>query len=200
MHIRDTEIEVDRDRGILTPSDRKFLLDEVDIKPESQRQVRQRIRERIKNSLRDYWFIRYGLSERDRKQIGDDLFQEGPLWQGYVDMISFYYILNRDRGAEMSSEIRNGVKSAEEQLSPDGDLIDVSIEYDIKRKVQHKSDEIYKRFEKGESITPEEGKQLIIESPHFDHLSKEDRWKKFAELINGELENECEIDEEESFI
>lgn len=60
---------LERDRGILTPEDRKFLLGKIDYEhPQSARRRRAKIRERVTNAFLDFDILRY-MEERDRDQI-----------------------------------------------------------------------------------------------------------------------------------
>ncbi len=59
----------DRPRGILSSSDRELLLGESELKPQTKRRRRQIIRERVVNSLFDFWILVDYLSETDIEQI-----------------------------------------------------------------------------------------------------------------------------------
>ncbi len=60
----------DRERGILSKTDREYLVGESDIdRKDSERAVRRRIRERVKNALRDFDLLNQHLESRDREQI-----------------------------------------------------------------------------------------------------------------------------------
>lgn len=73
----DSEInfrQEDRDRGILTKSDRKYLVGEKDLSEQSQRDARYRIRNRLINGILDLSFLKFHLPERDRHQVAEKLF------------------------------------------------------------------------------------------------------------------------------
>lgn len=63
--------EPNRPRSLLTQRDRKFLLDELDVAPQSQRErdIRGDIRDRVWNGLLDFVLISRFLEERDAEQI-----------------------------------------------------------------------------------------------------------------------------------
>ena len=64
--------DLDRDRGILTVEDRRFLVGEMDYEnPQSARRTRARIRQRVTNALLDFELLRQ-LEDRDRNQIFED--------------------------------------------------------------------------------------------------------------------------------
>jgi len=63
----------DRDRGILTPSDRKYLLGEAKLEGQDERNARYRIRQRITDALYDIILINIYLQQsRDKRQILDN--------------------------------------------------------------------------------------------------------------------------------
>lgn len=62
----------DRSRGILSPHDRQFLLEESyrdDLAAQSQRNVRARIRERLRNAILDFYLLDEYLEDQDREQV-----------------------------------------------------------------------------------------------------------------------------------
>lgn len=62
--------ETDRPRGILTDTDRRYLLGETDYANEqSKRDARYRIRERVFNGLRDLDLVLRELEGRDLEQV-----------------------------------------------------------------------------------------------------------------------------------
>lgn len=73
----------DRTRGILSPSDRQFLLEESyreDLAAQSQRNVRSRIRERLRNAILDFYVLDAYLKDQDREQVfsePDEALREG---------------------------------------------------------------------------------------------------------------------------
>lgn len=62
----------DRPRGILSKRDRQFLLEESyreDLAPQSQRNVRSRIRDRLRNAILDFYLLDEYLDNQDREQV-----------------------------------------------------------------------------------------------------------------------------------
>lgn len=202
MEIRDHETELSRDRGVLTKSDRAYLSGENDLEGESERQARQRIRERIKNSIRDFWFIRYCLSEKDRKLIADELWgSDGPLWQGYIDMNAFFYRLHVEEGFTMKSDLRNAIESEEDRMAKEsGHSIDLDFTFEIEKTVVQSHSDLHEKFEDNQPMTPEEVQTLIFDSQYFQHLNAERKWKKFQEFLNGDLEVECVVEEDDDWV
>lgn len=62
---------IDRPRGILSERDRKYLLGQLGIEPQTQRErsVRQKIRQRVWNGLLDFMLISEHMDERDQQQV-----------------------------------------------------------------------------------------------------------------------------------
>lgn len=202
MYIRTKEEEQTRDRGVLTPADRKFLAGDADIQDESKRQARQRIRNRVKNSIRDFWYVR-GLSDKDRKMIADELWaDDGPLWQGYIDMLAFFYRMTaHDEGTTMYTGLYNAITSVEDRLQAErGTTVNVDLNFRVERSVVHNHADLLEKFENNDPMTPEEVHTLIIESDQFDHLRKEDRWKKFHDFLSGDLEVPCIVEEDDDWV
>ena len=75
--------QIDRPRGILSKSDRRFLLNESyreGLEPQSRRNIRSRIRERLRHAIIDFYVLDGYLDDRDRNQVFseiDGLLKEG---------------------------------------------------------------------------------------------------------------------------
>ncbi|QLD90084.1 hypothetical protein HWV07_14005 [Natronomonas salina] len=63
---------IDRDRGILTKSDREYLLGRKDLDGQDERNARYRIRTRLKESLLDLVLIGDKFPSRDMDQVVND--------------------------------------------------------------------------------------------------------------------------------
>lgn len=190
---------IDRDRGILTQADRRYLLGETELDGDSARQARQRIRDRTKNAIIDFTALRFGLEEKDRTLIGNDLFGGGKsrLWQGYIDMFTFFYILNQDFGHSLHPDLQRGIQEAEDQLHENEEKsIEVELDFEVRKKTVHDYSELIERFEEGSDLTPEEMQTLLFESEYFSQLREEDKWNKFAEFLNGDLDVGCNVETE----
>lgn len=66
----------DRERGILSPADRRFLRGESDLAEGTEYNTRRRIRERFSNALLDLRIIHQHMTESDREQALDDVYGE----------------------------------------------------------------------------------------------------------------------------
>lgn len=65
---------LDRERGVLSKADRAYLRDEKEYGNEdTPREIRRRIRERVRNGLADFGLVFERMEKRDREQIIDNL-------------------------------------------------------------------------------------------------------------------------------
>lgn len=89
-----------RPRGLLTTRDRKFLLDELGVEPQTQREreIRGDIRERVWNGLLDFVLLARFLDERDARQIyyPDDVDAQSNLTMAFQELITTLYRYSSD--------------------------------------------------------------------------------------------------------
>lgn len=146
----------ERQRGILSPADREFLLTSGEnmSSEQARRNARRRIRERIRHGIIDFDLITRLLLEEDR----DQLFEEEDEWQpafqaGQKSMIEFLYNGLRDSDGPLDFEtlLRSGVHDAE--LGQHGGPALINVEFDVETNVQFDLEDARERFERGESLT-----------------------------------------------
>jgi len=130
-----TEESDQRDRGILTPTDRDFLRGEKEYEnPETASHRRSDIRQRVLDSIADFKLLVEELEERDRERIFDAT-DENPYSQGLTDIVVFLCLgldenirpdPNDFRLPEFESELRDGLRRAlllmgyyPQEVSPD---------------------------------------------------------------------------------
>lgn len=103
----------DRKRGILTESDRKYLLGETELNGQSERNKRLKIRERAIQSMLDVVLLMEELEKRDEEQIfHNDMVSNRAVW-GNLVFASFTSICyNIDHIDELESEIENVVEKS----------------------------------------------------------------------------------------
>lgn len=80
-----------RQRGILSPEDRRYLTGEKELSGQSERNARARIRERIYNGILDFGLLWYCLEERDLEMVfaRDDVKENRDLRRYIQDMLAF---------------------------------------------------------------------------------------------------------------
>lgn len=95
------EIEdADRPRGILSKRDRQFLVEESyreELTPQSRRNVRSRLRERVRNAILDFYLLDEYLDERDRDSVFSGI--DSGMREGLHSTMAFLY-----RGADSNTE------------------------------------------------------------------------------------------------
>lgn len=106
----------DRDRGILTPADRRYLRGETEFASvQSERNARARIRDRVHAALYDFEVLVEGLSERDRELVfADRLDEEGTAaFDALVSALAFLYRGVEDTELDFETVLSEGVNLAE---------------------------------------------------------------------------------------
>lgn len=127
---KESDIEAQqRPRGILSKTDRDYLLGLKDYKnKQSEANRRQDIRNRIKNSIQDFKIIWSMLEKRDRDQIFNSLDDE-IVDDSIEAMISFAYLGLNQEMPRLERAIKRGISAGENVLSETGTKqIDVSID------------------------------------------------------------------------
>jgi hypothetical protein len=148
----------DRDRGILSPADREFLLTGGDnlSSDQSRRNARRRIRDRIRNAIIDFDIITRLLNEDDKRMVFDEEGEWRPAFtSGQKAMIEFLYSsladVENDDAADFETLLKSGVHDAE--LSRHDGPVLVNVEFDVQTDVQFDIENARERFEQGESMT-----------------------------------------------
>lgn len=104
---RDKQI-VERGSGMLTESQRRYLIGKSDIKEGSQRErtIRSRTRERVINGIHDLSLALFRLDERDVQQIEDsfvELDEMGVLYSATARLLTFHLPLGIDSDTDPAS-------------------------------------------------------------------------------------------------
>lgn len=133
----DDIFNLERDRGILTESDRKYLAGESDLSDQGQRDARYRIRNRLTDGLHDLVFLNERLSLEDREQVAEDVFSEGPLGLGALTSITdFLFRMLRDttedeeRWIEVSETMISAAFTRAVEASNEGAMVSVDVRID----------------------------------------------------------------------
>jgi len=212
----------DRDRGILTPDDRKFLKGEKEYQSEqSERDARYRIRSRIKDAILDFSILLHHLDRHDREQVfstydgvsglsdnSDELsgeafrdFVESTMFQnGISDALSFFILGIEDTNEPVDSVLETGIAGAEEEK---GYLVDeVTVEISVKRK-KPEIEDLLEKFEAGEPLTEDELEAVIrsgeieLDAETLDTLFERVSESLSAEIDSGDATIEFDIADED---
>ncbi|MEY7852043.1 hypothetical protein AB7C87_22895 [Natrarchaeobius sp. A-rgal3] len=182
-----TAADADRPRGILTPSDRDFLLGrKTDYTDHSKKQKRNRIRRRVRNAILDFSILFEYLEERDRNTVFDPDDDEREAYtQGITDMLAFLHLGTMGYHTPFKDMLSEGVGKAEQRLAG-SDYRMVTVEFNVDPVGQIDVDEVIEKLENEEfaQLTDEELRayvRLLTMSEDFSPESSRDE-------IEGHLE------------
>lgn len=122
------KLRTDRDRGVLSKSDRNYLQTLGDeLKDQSIRNTRQRIRDRIRNSLEDFDFLLQRPQERDFQTISDDISRGSRLYESVTSTVAFCFRLVEYAGIDPEEIVEIAVRKNE----PFAENVSVDIDYEV---------------------------------------------------------------------
>ncbi|WP_136603240.1 hypothetical protein [Salinigranum halophilum] len=164
----------DRERGILTPSDREFLLGrKTDYTEHSKKQKRNRIRRRLRNAILDFTILFEHLEDRDRETVfnPDDENREA-YTRGITDMLAFLHLGTMGYHTPFKHMLAKGVNKAEQELA-DSEYRMVNVEFNVDPVGQIDVDAVVDKLDAGafDDLTDEELRafvRLLGESDDFD--------------------------------
>lgn len=169
---KETASHLTRGRGILTETDRKYLLGEVEYEDRQQQRNRRRyIRDRVRNGIIDFTLLD-NLEERDRKQIFSDLDSnetistktgvgKTKIFAGMCAAIQLFYTASSESDVPFEPIIENGIREAEEELTGRR-LIRLQIEKEFDDDVEITSSEQPVEFEMSISETEVEALRDLL--------------------------------------
>ena len=170
----------DRDRGILTPSDREFLLGrKTDYTEHSKKQKRNRIRRRVRNGLLDFTILFEHLSDRDRETVFNPEDEHRDAYtQGVIDILGFLHLGTMGYYVPFKHMLAQGVNRAEQKLAG-SDYRMVTVEFNVDPVGQIDLDTVIEKLETGryEELTDEEIRvfvRLLSESDNFSAAATRD--------------------------
>lgn len=171
-----------RDRGILTEADREFLLGEKDdLQPQSKREARQRIRNRLENAILDLSLLSRALEDDDREMVADPVFpdsSEGNLRLTHVCSLFYHMIVDTSGDTERSIErfensLGNSIESSLKRIE-DNMLINVEANLAVER-LSPNVDSLLDKYESNEETLDElmylqkEG-EIEMDQQYFTHM------------------------------
>jgi hypothetical protein len=163
----------ERGRGILTPSDREYLLGrKTDYTDHSKKQKRNRIRRRLRNAVLDFTILFEHLEERDRETVFDpDDGAREAYTEGIVDMLAFLHLGTMGYSTPFKDMLSRGVGRAEQELAG-SEYRMVTVEFNVDPVGRIDVDAVIDKLAAGEfeEITDEERQafvRLLGESEEF---------------------------------
>ncbi len=193
-----TAADADRPRGILTPSDRDFLLGrKTDYTDHSKKQKRNRIRRRVRNAVLDFSILFEYMEERDRNTVFDPDDEERDAYtQGITDMLAFLHLGTMGYHTPFKDMLSEGVGKAEQRLAGSNYRM-VNVEFNVDPVGQIDVDEVVEKLEDEEfaQLTDEELRafvRLLTMSDEFspDETREEikDRVDEYTKKVNKSAE------------
>jgi hypothetical protein len=194
----DLAFSADRDRGILTPSDREFLLGrKTDYTEHSKKQKRNRIRRRLRNAILDFTILFEALETRDRETVfnPDDENREA-YTRGITDMLAFLHLGTMGYHTPFKHMLAKGVNRAEQELA-DSEYRMVTVDFTVDPVGQIDVDAVVDKLDSGafEDLTDEELRafvRLLGESDDFDATAVRSEMKaqmtSFIEQVDAAAE------------
>jgi len=180
-------VDADRPRGILTPSDRDFLLGrKTDYTDHSRKQKRNRIRRRVRNAILDFSILYECLEDRDRKTVFDpDDADRESYTRGITDMLGFLHLGTVGYHAPFKDMLTAGVTKSEQRLAG-SEYRMVSVEFTVEPVGQIDVDEVIAKIEADEfeRITDEELRAFV----RLLSLSEEFTPSEVRERLNDHVE------------
>lgn len=188
----------ERARGVLTPSDREFLLGrKTDYTEHSKKQKRNRIRNRLRNAILDFTIIFECLEDRDRETVfNPDDDARAAYTQGITDLLAFLHLGTMGYYTPFKDMLAQGVSEAEQELAG-SDYRMVTVDFNVDPVGQIDVDEVIDKLEFGdfEEITDEELRafvRLLSEADDFSATSMRSEMKEqmteFIEKVNTATE------------
>ncbi|WP_435361881.1 hypothetical protein [Haloarchaeobius sp. DFWS5] len=163
----------DRGRGILTPSDREYLLGrKTDYTEHSKKQKRNRIRRRLRNAMLDFTILFECLEDRDRETVfNPDDEDRDAYTRGITDMLAFLHLGTMGYYTPFKDMLAQGVNKAEQELAG-SDYRMVTVDFNVEPVGQIDVDTVIDKLEFGDfdQLTDEELQafvRLLAESDDF---------------------------------
>ena len=189
----------DRERGILTPSDREYLLGrKTDYTEHSKKQKRNRIRRRLRNAMLDFTILFEHLEDRDRETVfnPDDDNREA-YTRGMTDMLAFLHLGTMGYHTPFKHMLAKGVNKAEQELA-DSDYRMVTVDFNVDPVGRIDVDAVVDKLDAGSfaDLTDEELRafvRLLGESDDFDATAVRSEMKAqmsaFVEQVDAAAEH-----------
>ena len=196
--------ETDRERGVLSPADRAYLLGEREMSHEqSKRNAEARIRRRVRHALLDFEVLLHTLPAKDRRGIFDEIHTDTELLDGVRASVAFAYVGATEHGLDFTEVLEPAVRSSEEvhAARTRGETVSVDVSFSVETDVESTLDGVAARLDAGEPVTPRELFSLIMQGEHdaaahdrielvrADEEAADDEFLgRLADYLDGELD------------
>ncbi len=194
-----TAADSDRPRGILTPSDRDFLLGrKTDYTDHSKKQKRNRIRRRVRNAILDFSILFEYMEERDRETVFDpDAEDRDAYTQGITDMLAFLHLGTMGYHTPFKDMLSEGVGKAEQRLAGSNYRM-VNVEFNVEPVGQIDVDEVIEKLENEQfaQLTDEELRAFVRLLTMSDGFSPDDTREEIKDRVDEFSERVAESAED----
>ncbi|ADD07319.1 uncharacterized protein Nmag_3778 (plasmid) [Natrialba magadii ATCC 43099] len=182
-----TAADSDRPRGILTPSDRDFLLGrKTDYTDHSKKQKRNRIRRRVRNAILDFSILFEYMEERDRETVFDpDNEDRDAYTQGITDMLAFLHLGTMGYHTPFKDMLSEGVGKAEQRLAGSNYRM-VNVEFNVDPVGQIDVDEVIEKLDNEEfaELTDEELRAFVRLLTMSDEFSSDETRENIKDRLD----------------
>ncbi|WP_254863525.1 hypothetical protein [Halovivax gelatinilyticus] len=194
--------DVDRERGMLSPADRAYLLGEREMgHDQSKRNAESRIRRRVRHALLDWNLLLHTLPTKDRRRLFEEIQDDPALLDGLRAAVAFGYIGVTERGMDFETVLEPAVRSSEEARAAKNEDASVSVEvnFDVETTVESTLATVAERIDAGRAVTPRELFSLIMQDVHevtgyeeidlvrTDEGADDDFLERLADYLGGTL-------------
>lgn len=161
--------ETDRERGVLSPADRAYLLGDREMSHEqSKRNAEARIRRRIHAAMLDFDLLLHTLPEKDRKQLFERTTTDEAFLDGLRAAVAFLYLGTEKHGVDFEDVLEPAIRSSEEYLAATDRAANVSVDvtFDVETTVESSLEGIVARLDVGDPVTPRELFSLVMQGEY----------------------------------
>ena len=194
----ETAADAERPRGILTPSDRDFLLGrKTDYTEHSKKQKRNRIRRRVRNAILDFSLLYECLEDRDRQTVFDPDDEDREAYtRGITDMLAFLHLGTMGYVTPFKDMLSEGVAKSEQRLAG-SDYRMVRVDFNVEPVGQIDVDEVVDKLENEEfaQLTDEELRAFVRLLTMSDGFSPSDTREEIKARVDEFTERVAESTE-----
>ncbi|WP_265108760.1 hypothetical protein [Halosolutus halophilus] len=163
------DTEIDRERGVLSPADRAYLLGEREMDHEqSKRNAEARIRRRIRAGVLDFDLLLHTLPAKDRRQVFEATTTDDAFLDGLRAMVAFVYLGTERYGVDFEDVLEPAIRSSEEFLAATDrdESVSVDVTFEVETSVESTLEGIAARLDAGEPVTPRELFSVIMQGDY----------------------------------
>jgi len=172
----------ERDRGILSESDRNYLRGETTLgSVQSERNTRARIRDRAYDGLLDFELLVDRLDDHDRRLVFENRSEGTETFDALVSAVAFIYQATSDTGLDFETVLKEGINVAEAKADRAA-----TVQFDLTFQ-SLTADQLRTKLERG--------KELTLTELAYLHESDDVRMDELAHYFTDSEDATAEIDD-----